>query len=446
MYLDPNSKYVPSIDSIIEIWIKRLPGFTGFLDSTPPLPLGKWLIQIFNDPKTALLQDTSRSIFEFVNRNLSHLEERRFLSSETFWSSLLGKDVFDGEKTISLDSVYHRLSRFNKHLLTNPHDRIKEAEGCIWLDSDHSERQGILLGISSQFPSYLQNLLVTCYKYAYLDDIALDPGVSLLRSFRLSCKSENKSLHQQHPPTIKGIDLKDSTGNLLGTVMQIDNCLSPSFVQEYINSMNQSTFTQDRVYPKHDRGYRFACSEHMHDGVHPSWLLFGQDSSSSLLLSQHTNSAKSSLLQVINFVQHLYVEFVSQRMEQTMGKIATEKWGLINQKTTNGHFDSLMTMISNPANSNYGLHEDGKPGLFIADTTIDGEDVPNKNSKFNMVVPTLAIQNHTKETTKVHFYDKSAPKTPIGTVTCSVVTIHLQLIGVQHNCYHEVSTFILFDP
>ena len=121
-----------------------------------------------------------------------------------------------------------------------------------------------------------------------------------------------------------------------------------------------------------------------------------------------------------------------------MGKKASDKWGL-QQRPTGGHFDSLMTMISNPSNSNYGLHDDGKPGLFVEDTSIEGEDVPNMDSKFNMVVPTLAIQNHTKETTEVHFYDKKKPETSIAKVTCSIVTIHLQLIGVQHNCYHAVS-------
>ena len=100
-----------------------------------------------------------------------------------------------------------------------------------------------------------------------------------------------------------------------------------------------------------------------------------------------------------------------------------------------------MTMVSNPVSTNYGLNDDGKTGLCTPDEFVEGRAVPNKYSKFNMVVPTVAIQNHTKESTKVLFFEKNDTNTknPIAQLTCGIVTIHIQLIGVQHNCNHKVS-------
>jgi hypothetical protein len=94
------------------------------------------------------------------------------------------------------------------------------------------------------------------------------------------------------------------------------------------------------------------------------------------------------------------------------------------------------------------MHDDGKPGLCVPDKVGgqgDTNQLPNVYSKFNLVVPTVCIQNHTKKTTRVEFYDKKyVSDIPNGTVVCGVVTIHVQLLGVQNNCTHVVS--VLFSP
>ena len=442
MFLPQGHPYIPPYDAVYAIWFRLFPGYVGSTPSLPPTPLGPWLLQIFDtDITSSTLDETSRSIIEFVYQDFPTLSHRRYLKAPTFWMRILTTEAFHGTNPLSLEVLYERLRRFDRLLNSDTSTRFIEDHGSIWLDSDHRERQRILLDISSKFPSYLQDELANNYPFAFLDDIALHPAVSSTKSFRRGCENRNSTNHQHHPPTITSVDLKSSDDRLLGTVMKIDNCLSPAFVKQYIESMDQSTYTQDFRYRKHDRGYRFATTHNNHNGDLPSWLMFGEDSSCSLLLSQQTNNAETSFLRVVNYIQHLYTEFMNERMDRIMGPSATMKWGLNDAST--GYYDSLMTMVSNPANSNYGLHDDGKIGLCLPDTTTpDGDDIPNKYSKFNMVVPTLAIQNHTKESTDVLFFDRTAPETIIGRLTCNVVTIHLQLIGVQHNCLHKVSSDI----
>ena len=69
-------------------------------------------------------------------------------------------------------------------------------------------------------------------------------------------------------------------------------------------------------------------------------------------------------------------------MEKAIGPSSREKWGL--QESDHGFFDSLMTMVSNPVSTNYGLHDDGKTGLCTPDEFVEGRAVPNKYSKFNI--------------------------------------------------------------
>jgi hypothetical protein len=135
----------------------------------------------------------------------------------------------------------------------------------------------------------------------------------------------------------------------------------------------------------------------------------------------------------VNFIHSSYLNFLNDKLDEATG---STKLGL--PEHPGGHYDSLMTMISDPTSSLYGLHDDGKPGLCEA------EENPGSNlniySKFNLVVPTVCIQNHSKKTTRIQFFDKSSDSSKhIGEILCDVVTIHVQLIGVQHTCLHSVS-------
>jgi hypothetical protein len=392
---------------------------------------------------------------------------------------VLTLDGYSGKKPLSLEMVHKRLRKFNEFIEKNP--RAKEADGSIWLDTDVDERNKAILEISAQFPAHFSALLAK-YGCSYLDNVALAPGGSSKSDIKNMALRENRHAHAISPPQITGIDLHSNDSTLLGTVLKIDNALSPIFVKSYLDGMDMGLFTQDGKYSHHDRGYRFSSKGHMADNTHPAWILFGEGSGSNLLLSQPLNSAEVSLLSVVNFIYHHYSAFVNSHFENSFGSRAVERWGLPTDYF--GHYDSLMTMVANPCSGTYGMHDDGKPGLCIADkiggtrqgcpvtetqagvgsgqnpeadriggSGHEGPDeeanVPNIYSRFNMVVPTVCVQNHTKETTRVEFYEERLSTTnplgiPAGVVTCSTVTIHVQLAGVQHYCKHVVSLYTFF--
>ena len=58
-------------------------------------------------------------------------------------------------------------------------------------------------------------------------------------------------------------------------------------------------------------------------------------------------------------------------------------------------------------------------------------------TKFNLVVPTLVIQNHGRECTDIIFERKSTGKQLLK-LSGGPFWMHLQLMGVQESTYHEV--------
>jgi hypothetical protein len=387
-----------------------------------------------------LLNDTQKSIVEFARTSIPHTYKGRFLTKETFWKAVLMEDGFRGTLPLLMEMVYYRLRKFEAYKLVNTN--VSETDGSIWLDSTVDERQRELLRISALFPKYLEKKLASTYRYAYLDDIVISQSGTLPEEISRNC-SRNKDNYVVSPPKVKWTDLIGRDNTLLGTVMQIDNALSPSFVKKFIDAMDKSSYTQDGKYRIHDRGYRFTSIGHgEEDGNLPCWLLFGDDITSNLLLSQHINKFEGLLLRIVNYIYHLYSEFVNDSFQRNLGTKAASKWGLPTDE--DGFYDSIMTMVANPVNSTYGMHDDGKPGLCTPNKMADDDDVdsskPNIYSKFNLVVPTLCIQNHTKKTTRIEFFDKRyLTDEPVGIIQCDVVTLHCQFIGVNQFCSHVVS-------
>ena len=438
LLLPSSSTHIPSYESISEIMLSRFPSFASPARPAGPDPLGEWLLNIFERSEGQhYLNETEQSVYHFVTSAYGEMASLRYLKKPRFWKRVLMPGGYDGTKPVSLEAVYKRLHKFAIYLSTHKKDRLKEDHGSVWLDYDHNTRHDILLEISSEFPLYLAEHLHELCPNAYLDDIVLDPSVHETKRFKNKFENKNSSAQKECKPRIGSVDLRDRKKRLLGTVLTLDNYLSPDYIAEYIRYMDQSKFTSDGHRPTHPRGYRFASQEHATDGELPCWLLFGDNSSSSIILSQHTNPAEGSMLRIVNYIHFLYARFVNDKMEEVMGQVATEKWGLMDEP--GGHFDSLMVMVSDPSKSNYGRHDDGKAGLCVPDEMVDGVAMPNKYSKFNLVVPTVTFQNHTRQTTEIKFYDKTDEKFETGRVTCSVSTIHIQLLGVQHYCDHMVS-------
>jgi hypothetical protein len=433
LYLPATSGIDPSLASVLQVWLNLFPGSSHVAPSIDNVTnLGNYMLSIFADGEP-LLDETQCLIRHFVYESIPNVSDKSFLYSPIFWKAVLTLDGFTGVKPLSLCVIYQRLRKFDKWVINNPN--AKEVDGSIWLDTDDDERHKLLLEISAEFPDYLKAQLAGEYRGAYLDDIALDPGRTPRAKFHQKCQLRNKACYPHGPPVTTGHNLKGAGGALLGTVLQIDNALSPAFVSRYISGMDNAKYTPDGRSPKHDRAYRFASRGHKLVDDLPAWIMFGEALNASLLLSQHTNPVEAELLDVVNFIHYSYVDFLNGKIEDATGGT---KWGL--PELPGGHYDSLMTMISDPTTSNYGLHDDGKPGLCEGESDEHPGSHPNSYSKFNLVVPTVCIQNHSKKTTSIKFFDKSAEFGPcIGEILCGVVTIHVQLVGVQHTCQHEVS-------
>jgi hypothetical protein len=190
-FINSDSDYTPSYQSVINIWLNAFPGVKGPIDpsligatSTGYLPsrIGEWFMNIFqSDPKTCheTLDDTMFAIHEFVRNALPRLfSNNNFLCKENFWRSILGKDGFDGlDQHLTLQGIYNRLNLLSHHFTVNnkSYRNLCVKDGASWIDYDADTRERIILQISSKFPEHLQ-LHLDKYKksYAYLDDIVFN--------------------------------------------------------------------------------------------------------------------------------------------------------------------------------------------------------------------------------------------------------------------------------
>jgi hypothetical protein len=443
-HLPSEHPYTPPIEAVILMWTQYLPGRYG---PNSQFDFGSWIIDLFdkryitddnnqffdnNEDATAAL-----SFIELVKARLPKLiKQTRILTSERFWKNVLTNEGYSGQSKLSLDDIYDRLLIIHRVIENKPSTEISAVDGLLWIEERPDTLQETLLEESSHFPSHLKTIFNTTFKYAYLDDVAFDNR--LIRTTQ-RYKDQNKTIYDKQAPAITAHDLRAASGKLLGTVLTIDNALSPEFTSKFISSMEKCPFTPDSRKTSHHRGYRFASTQYNSDSPYPEWIMFGEDISSSLLLSQVSTTSEQNLLHIINSIYNIYTNYINSQLAARYTKQVADKWGL--NADTFDYFDSLMTMISNPLNSNYGSHDDGKPGLCTPDIRIDGQLLPNKYSKFNMIVPTVAFQNHVNKSTSIKFQDKLTHDL-VGEIFCGVQTIHIQLIGVQMNCTHSVSLYL----
>jgi hypothetical protein len=285
LYLPANSDIDPSLASVLQVWLTLFPGSSYVAPSTHETTnLGSYMLSIFADQE---LDETQRLIRHFVYQSIPHVSDKSFLNSPIFWKAVLTLDGFTGVKPLSLCVIYKRLQQFDKWIVDHPD--ASDVDGSIWLDTDHDERQKLLLELSAEFPNYLKTQLAVDYKGAYLDDIALDPGRTPLPKLRQKSLSKNKACYSSNPPVVTGHNLEGASGALLGTVLQIDNALSPQFVRSYLSGMDDAKYTPDLRLLKHDRAYRFSSKGHKIVDDTPVWLMFGEEANGSLLLSQQTH-------------------------------------------------------------------------------------------------------------------------------------------------------------
>jgi hypothetical protein len=154
--------------------------------------------------------------------------------------------------------------------------------------------------------------------------------------------------------------------------------------------------------PKKKRKICVASLHHIN--AKPIWLQFGDKVNTYLYLSRKVSAAEEKWLLIVNYVMKLLVDFVNARlMQERPNQVAPA-----NQLMRICRYGTLVENTGPPRCGNYGLHEDGKPGL------VDPSDP--RFSRFQLMVPTLCLQNHSVSNTSISWFTNEVPKWCTGTV------------------------------
>jgi hypothetical protein len=273
----------------------------------------------------------------------------------------------------------------------------------------------------SQFPAYLRLLL----KDQYLDEHA---GVAVIATVPEVVAKFQNLMDLAPSPHVEGIDLKVGEGpesKIGGTVIALHQCLSPEFLAYYTVDHDASCAYMADIRSVHKKQRKIRVSSVHHVNTQPIWLQFGETSDVYLYLSQKASVAEEAWLKVVNHVMKLLVDYVNEDIKRVHGN-NTPASKLLRVRA----FGSAVSSISHPKDGNYGPHDDGKPGTF-------SKADPNY-SLFQLMVPTLCIQNYCHTNTKVTWCPKNNLQVTAGEVEQELVLIHIQAVGVQEYFKHHV--------
>jgi hypothetical protein len=239
-------------------------------------------------------------------------------------------------------------------------------------------------------------------------------------------------MHKQAPPRrVSKHDLmlgKDSL-EIGGTVVALHQCVSPSFLSSYtVDHDSSCAYMRDvRSSRKKNRKIRVAALDHV--DTLPTWLQFGDTTDVCLCLSQKASVAEEQWLSVVNFVMNLLVDFVNSAIKAKHGG-KVRKFELLRKRD----YRVAVGSASNPLEGNFGWHQDGKNGIV---------DVGDTNySTFQLMVPTLCLQNYSHSNTTIEWAPISEPHFIAGAITQECILLHIQLLGVNEKFRHHVS-FVL---
>jgi hypothetical protein len=295
--------------------------------------------------------------------------------------------------------------------------------------SDTAEKidyDALYLKACSDFPAYLQQLLSA--KDEYLDELA---GVDVGHAYP-EVEWRFKKMYDQAPPRrVDGINLKLGRDNkeVGGTVVALHQYISPKFLAYYTVDHDASCayMKDERSRHKKDRKIRVASLDHI--DTKPIWLQFG-DTDVYLYLSQKASAAEEKWLFIVNFVMNLLVDFANDRIKAQHGGKG-HRLELMRKRD----YRVAVGSASNPLQGNYGKHQDGKNG------TVKPGD-PNY-STYQLMVPTLCIQNYAHRNTKIEWSPVADPTFTAGTVWQECILFHIQLLNVNELFVHYVSSSVV---
>ncbi len=401
MGLEPNHHPAPSLDIVLQC-------NTGPLTAQP--------IEIMNNGTLFRRDKRGQSRVAFLKKLLldpafkaaTHYPEfYTYKFGEKFVINLLGEDVIQGRQVLPLTEIKRRLD-FVENSLKAGNRPTTAAHGSLWVQNlTPAAIHNLILSLQTQF---IQRL-IEVKDHGYLDALApceypqsdapLDPIPSYVASHDLTSRE---------------------SGRLLGTVFEWQGCLSPAFLQYLHSSVESFRYIRDPRTQK-DRLLRFASTAHTQSK--PQLFKLGQPPNATVFESDYATPVERDLLNIVNKLMDELYEFIYNGLCRSIG-IANAQ--MLSPKKR--RLDMVCHTLGDLRTGNYGLHDDS--GEMITD-----EDVPGCGS-FNLLVPTIAIQNRNSSDVAIHWYEREIKPKSLVTVLSSVDSLHWQAFGVQRNSKHHV--------
>jgi hypothetical protein len=299
--------------------------------------------------------------------------------------------------------------------------------GAYWQeDNDSFDSKKFYLECCSEFPTYLEDLLIQ--KRTTLDKLAgLKEPTN--RHYDVEAMVED-AFSRATKKGMEKADLKLSDGSLGGTVFAMHNgMLSAQWVASYLVDTDNNFFMEDvraKIMNAKERMLRIFSTDHTFKN--PTWLQFGSKEKIYLYLSQRASTAEEGWLTIANYVINLLIDFINLRLDaDDKGK----EFKLERVDYTVG-----VASIANPAFGLFSLHSDAKPGIVDSALAM--------YSKFMLMVPTLGIQNHCAPTCDISWVGKDdTAERKLASFTHDFVITHWQLMNVNEMFKHQVR-FVLF--
>jgi hypothetical protein len=385
----------------------------------------------------ATVADNVRTILRYV---IDNHEEKALITSFiprgrgipfTWFKALIGSGLMSTPTIIPSNSTLRdRVSRCLdlslKTKVSNPATPFfSETSGAYWqVVEDSFDIKKIYLESCSAFPKYLEGLLEE--NKTTLDRLAglVPPAI---RHYGVEAMVADAYLRASQKG-MESADLLLPDGKLGGTVFALHNgMLSPEWLASYLVDTDSNFFMDDvraKAMNAKERMLRIFSTHHSFEN--PSWIQFGVKSNVFLFLSQKASTAEEGWLQIANYVTNRLIRFINERLDtDSIGK---------QFKLEQVEFSVGVAALANPSLGLFALHSDARPGLVDSSIT--------SYSKFRMIVPTLAIQNHCSPTCEISWVGKDDPKkTKLAQFKHDFVIAHWQLMNVNKEFEHQVRMF-----
>jgi hypothetical protein len=172
-----------------------------------------------------------------------------------------------------------------------------------------------------------------------------------------------------------------------GTVFALHNgFLSAKWVAAYLVDTDNNLFMDDaRAFSLNSKERKLRIFLIAHTFDQPSWLQFGEKRNVYLYLSQKASAAEEGWLSISSYVINLLINFINDMLDSE-----TEACYKFQPVEYDAGVVNLAEMGS------YGLQHDAKFGLVYP-------SIPSYSSFF-LMVPTLAIQNHSAPSSHISWF------------------------------------------